>query len=123
MSIAGTLPMIFTAVGVFVICIIFSFIWSFTNSKLFPNFNFVGFDQCIRLWSSDRWILSIGNLATFGVCLLSASMVFGYLLTVFMDQRIRQEGLFRSIFLYPFAVSLVVTGLVWQWMFDPNLGI
>jgi glucose/mannose transport system permease protein len=54
---------------------------------------------------------------------IGVSMVFGYLLAVFMDQRIKQEDLFRSIFLYPFAMSLVVTGLVWQWMFDPNLGI
>jgi glucose/mannose transport system permease protein len=50
-------------------------------------------------------------------------MVFGYLLAVFMDQRIRQEDLLRSIFLYPFAMSLIVTGLVWQWILDPNLGI
>jgi glucose/mannose transport system permease protein len=50
-------------------------------------------------------------------------MVFGYLLAVFMDQRIRQEDLLRSIFLYPFAMSLIVTGLIWQWMLDPNLGI
>lgn len=115
--------MILTAVGVFVVCIIFSFIWSFTNSKLFPNFNFVGFDQYVRLWKSDRWNISVVNLFTFGVCSIIASMVFGYLLAVFMDQRIKQEDMFRSIFLYPFAMSLVVTGLVWQWMFDPNLGI
>jgi glucose/mannose transport system permease protein len=50
-------------------------------------------------------------------------MVFGYLLAVFMDQRIRQEDLLRSVFLYPFAMSLIVTGLVWQWILDPNLGI
>jgi len=123
MSIVGTIPMILTAVGVFVICIIFSFIWSFTNSKLFPNFNFVGFDQYTRLWSSDRWNISVGNLFTFGIFSIIGNMVFGYLLAVFMDQRIKQEDMFRSIFLYPFAMSLVVTGLVWQWMFDPNLGI
>lgn len=123
MSVLGTAPMIATAVGVFVICIIFSVIWSFTNSKLFPNFNFVGFDQYTRLWGTDRWRISVGNLFAFGVYSMVANMVFGYLLAVFMDQRIKQEDLFRSIFLYPFAMSLVVTGLVWQWMFDPNLGI
>jgi glucose/mannose transport system permease protein len=123
MSIVGTIPMILTAVGVFVICIIFSFIWSFTNSKLFPNFNFVGLDQYTRLWSSNRWNISVNNLFTFGVFSIIGNMVFGYLLAVFMDQRIKQEDMFRSIFLYPFAMSLVVTGLVWQWMFDPNLGI
>ncbi len=55
--------------------------------------------------------------------LIGFNLVFGYLLAVFMDQRIRQEDLFRSIFLYPFAMSLIVTGLIWQWMLDPNLGI
>ena len=122
-SVLGTTPMIATAVGVFIICIIFSIIWSFTNSKLFPNFNFIGWAQYQRLWSTDRWIISVQNVAVFGVLSIVGGMVFGYLLAVFMDQRIKQEDLFRSIFLYPFAMSLVVTGLVWQWMFDPNLGI
>jgi glucose/mannose transport system permease protein len=122
-SVLGTTPMIATAVGVFVICIIFSIIWSFTNSKLFPNFNFVGWVQYERLWRTDRWIISVQNVFLFGILSIGLGMIFGYLLAVFMDQRIKQEDLFRSIFLYPFAMSLVVTGLVWQWMFDPNLGI
>ncbi len=122
-SVLGTTPMIVTAVGVFVICIIFSIIWSFTNSKVFPNFNFIGLAQYERLWRTDRWIISVQNVLIFGVLSMGVGMVAGYLLAVFMDQRIKQEDLFRSIFLYPFAMSLVVTGLVWQWMFDPNLGI
>jgi glucose/mannose transport system permease protein len=122
-SVLGTLPMIITAIGVFVICIIFSVIWSFTNSKVFPNFNFVGLAQYQRLWTTDRWLISVQNVVIFGALSMVFGMVFGYLLAVFMDQRIKQEDLFRSIFLYPFAMSLVVTGLVWQWMFDPNLGI
>ncbi len=122
-SVIGTMPMIATAVGVFIICIIFSIIWSFTNSKLFPNFNFIGLDQYVRLWRTDRWIISVQNVFVFGILSIGLGMVVGYLLAVFMDQRIKGEDLFRSIFLYPFAMSLVVTGLVWQWMFDPNLGI
>jgi glucose/mannose transport system permease protein len=123
MSVIGTLPMAATAIGIFVICIIFSIIWSFTNSKLFPNFNFVGFAQYERLWNTPRWIVSINNIWWFGLLAIGFNMVAGYLLAVFMDQRIRQEDLFRSIFLYPFAMSAIVTGLVWQWMMDPNLGI
>jgi glucose/mannose transport system permease protein len=115
--------MIATAIGVFVVCIIFSIIWSFTSSKLFPNFNFIGLGQYQRLWGTDRWIISVNNLWLFGILSIITHMVFGYALAVFMDQRIRQEDLFRSIFLYPFAMSLVVTGLVWQWMMDPNLGV
>ena len=122
-AVIGTTPMIATAVGVFVICIIFSMIWSFTSSKLFPNFNFVGWDQYTRLWRSDRWTVSVRNIFIFGSLSLVFNMVVGYLLAVFMDQRIRQEDTFRTIFLYPFAMSAVVTGLVWQWMMDPNFGI
>jgi len=122
-SVLATLPMIIAAVGVFVISILFSIFWSMTNSKLFPNFNFIGLGQYERLWGTDRWIVSVQNVFVFGTLSLVGGMVFGYLLAVFMDQRIKQEDLFRSIFLYPFAMSLVVTGLVWQWMYDPNLGI
>jgi glucose/mannose transport system permease protein len=122
-SVIGTTPMIATAIGVFVICIIYSIIWSFTSSKLFPNFNFVGWDQYERLWKTERWIVSVNNLWFFGIMALGFNMFFGYLLAVFMDQRIRAEDTFRTIFLYPFALSSVVTGLVWQWMMDPNFGI
>ena len=71
----------------------------------------------------DRWLVSVNNIWIFGLLSIVCNMVFGFLLAVFMDQRIRQEDLFRTIFLYPFALSLIVTGLVWQWMLDPNLGI
>ena len=79
--------------------------------------------QYRRLWADDRWLVSVNNIWFFGLLSIGCNMVFGYLLAVFMDQRIRQEDLFRSIFLYPFAMSLIVTGLVWQWALDPNLGL
>jgi glucose/mannose transport system permease protein len=122
-AVLGTTPMIATSIGVFVICILFSIIWSFTSSKLFPNFNWVGLSQYERLWKTERWIVSVNNLWFFGFMSIVFNMVFGYLLAVFMDQRIRAEDTFRTIFLYPFALSSVVTGLVWQWMMDPNFGI
>ncbi len=122
-AVLGTLPMIAVGVGVYVIGIAFTFYWSFTSSKLFPNSHFVGLLQYRRLWDSDRWLIAVHNIWIFGGLLIVFNLVFGYLLAVFMDQRIRQEDLFRSIFLYPFAMSLIVTGLIWQWMLDPNLGI
>jgi glucose/mannose transport system permease protein len=115
--------MILVAVGVFVIGIGMAALWSFTASKLFPNYDFVGLLQYRRLWADTRWQLSVHNIWIFGVLSIVANMVFGYLLAVFMDQRIHQEDLFRSIFLYPFAMSLIVTGLVWQWALDPNFGL
>jgi glucose/mannose transport system permease protein len=122
-AVIGTIPMIIVAVGVYVIGILFTFYLSFTNSKLFASYHLVGFDQYRRLWSSDRWLVAVHNIWVFGALSIICNMVFGYLLAVFMDQRIRQEDLLRSIFLYPFAMSLIVTGLVWQWILDPNLGI
>jgi glucose/mannose transport system permease protein len=122
-AIIGTVPMIAVAIGVYVIGIGFTFYWSFTSSKLFPNNDFVGLDQYRRLWSSDRWLISTHNIWVYGVLSIGLNMVFGYLLAVFMDQRIKQEDLLRSIFLYPFAMSLIVTGLTWQWILDPGLGI
>ena len=123
MSILGTTPLIVTAVGVFFICIIYSFVLSFTNSRIFPAFgadNFVGGEQYSRLWSTGRWLISVNNIWFFGLLSIAANMIAGYLLAVFMDQRIKAEDWFRSIFLYPFAMSLVITGLVWRWILDPN---
>ena len=119
----GASPMIAVAVGVYVIGIIYSVLLSFTNAKLFPKFNFVGLVQYERLWDTPRWLISVENIWLFGIAVIAIQMVLGYALAVFIDQRIKQEDAFRTIFLYPFAMSLVVTGLVWQWMLDPNLGI
>ena len=122
-AVIGTVPMIIVSVGVYIVGIGFTFYWSFTNSKVFPSNTLVGLDQYRRLWASDRWLAAIDNIWYFGAMSIISNMVFGYMLAVFMDQRIRQEDLFRSIFLFPFAMSLIVTGLVWQWALDPNLGI
>jgi len=122
-SIIGTLPMIAIAIGVFVIGLGFTVVLSFTNSKLFPKFDFVGLLQYERLWSTPRWVQSVSNIWIYGAGLIGISLVLGFLLAVFMDQRIRGEDTFRTIFLYPFALSAVITGVVWQFMFDPIWGL
>jgi glucose/mannose transport system permease protein len=121
-AIVGTLPMAAVAIGLFVIGIAFTVYLSFTNSKLFPNYNLVGFRQYEMLWSTPRWVQSVENIWVFGIGQIVLSMVFGFLLAVAMDQRIRAEDTFRTIFLYPFALSAVVTGLIWQLMLDPIWG-
>ena len=121
--IIGASPMIAVAVGVYILGIGFSILLSFTDSKLFPSFDFVGLEQYERLWRTSRWLVSVENIWVFGVLVIIFQMTLGYLLAVFIDQRIKQEDTFRTIFLYPFSMSLVVTGLIWQWMLDPNLGI
>jgi glucose/mannose transport system permease protein len=115
--------MIFVALVIFLGGSIWTIVYSFTNSRLLPRANFVGFDQYERLWASSRWIVSIQNLAIYGILSLIFSLVIGFVLAALMDQKIRFENVFRTIFLYPFALSFIVTGLVWQWILNPDFGI
>ncbi|MGV1768853.1 carbohydrate ABC transporter permease [Agrobacterium vitis] len=119
----ASIPMILIATVIFFGGSIWTVVYSFTNSKLLPRLNFVGLDQYDRLWSSARWIISIENLAIYGVLSLLFSLVIGFVLAALMDQKIRFENVFRTIFLYPFALSFIVTGLVWQWILNPEFGI
>jgi glucose/mannose transport system permease protein len=99
-------------------------IWiSMTSSRMLPNSNFVGLRQYQILFSNERWLVSVQNLAVFGVLFIVFSLAIGFLLAVMIDQRIRAEALLRSIFLYPFSMSFIVTGLAWRWLLDPTLGI
>ena len=119
----ASIPMILTAVVVFLGGTAWTILYSFTDSKLLPRLRFVGFDQYERLWSAPRWLTSIENLAIYGVLALILSFVIGFLLAALLDQKIRFEDAFRTIFLYPFALSFVVTGLVWQWILNPDFGV
>lgn len=119
----ASIPMILIATVIFFGGSIWTVVYSFTNSKLLPRLNFVGLDQYNRLWASARWIVSIENLAIYGVLSLIFSLVIGFVLAALMDQKIRFENVFRTIFLYPFALSFIVTGLVWQWILNPEFGI
>lgn len=116
-------PMVLTAVVVFLGGTLWTVVHSFTSSKLLPRLNFVGLEQYERLWASSRWLTSIENLAVYGLLSLIFSLVIGFLLATLLDQKIRFEDTFRTIFLYPFALSFIVTGLVWQWILDPGLGL
>ena len=119
----ASIPMMLTAVVIFLGGTVWTVVYSFTNSKLLPRAKFVGFEQYERLWDAPRWIVSIQNLAIYGVLTLVFSLVIGFLLAALMDQKIRFENTFRTIFLYPFALSFIVTGLVWQWILNPEFGV
>jgi glucose/mannose transport system permease protein len=103
--------------------IVWSIRISFTSSRIFPEYDFVGWKQYDRLFHTYRWTISVENLAIFGVIFIIGCLVLGFFLAVFLDQRIRGESFFRTIFLYPYAMSFIVTGLVWQWILNPTLGI
>ncbi|MCF2869565.1 sugar ABC transporter permease [Octadecabacter sp. G9-8] len=119
----ASLPMILTALVVFAGGTAWTVTYSFTGSRMLPRTNWVGFDQYERLWNTDRWIISIKNLGIYGVCSMVLTLVIGFTLAACLDRKIRFESAFRSIFLYPFALSFVVTGLVWQWILNPDFGL
>ncbi len=119
----AAVPMVLTALCVFVGATLWTVYHSFTKSKLLPKSEFVGLDQYERLWNTDRWYISIENLAIYGFFSMVFSLVIGFMLAALLDQKIRFENTFRTILLYPFALSFIVTGLVWQWLLNPDLGI
>ena len=119
----ASIPMILTVFFVFLGGSIWTMAYSFTSSRLLPKWKFVGFDQYERLWETRRWIISIENLALYGIFSLIFTLVIGFTLAALLDRKIRFENTFRTILLYPFALSFIVTGLTWQWILNPDFGL
>lgn len=114
----------FLAILVFVYGFIAWTAWiSFTRSRLMPRYEIEGFIQYERLLASPRWDVAMNNLFIFGGLFIVISMVIGLALAIFLDQKIRAEGVLRTIYLYPMALSLIVTGTAWKWILNPGLGI
>ncbi len=116
-------PATIIVVVAYVVAMVWTVRLSFTSSKMLPNFDNVGFAQYVRLFNTERFVFSAWHILIFGVLFIVGCLVLGFLLAVFIDQRVRLEGLFRTIFLYPYAMSFIVTGLVWQWFLNPGLGL
>jgi glucose/mannose transport system permease protein len=76
-----------------------------------------------RLFQHVRFQADIRNTITFTLLFLGACLLIGFLLAVLLDQRVRGENIFRSIFLFPMAVSFIVTGVVWRWLMTPSTGL
>ncbi len=114
----------FIAVLIFVYGFIGWTAWvSLTRSKLLPKYEIKGFIQYERLFDSPRWDTAINNLYIFGALFIAIAMVLGLLLAILLDQKIRVEGAIRTIYLYPMALSMIVTGTAWKWILNPGLGI
>lgn len=120
---SALLPMTIVALAGYLGTVLWTLKISVTSSRSFPTDNFIGLAQYARLFDNERWLLSLHNLAIYGVLFIVAAMLIGFLLAVFIDQKVKNEGVFRTIFLYPYAMSFVATGLAWQWMLNPELGI
>ncbi|WP_300752946.1 sugar ABC transporter permease [Janthinobacterium sp.] len=117
------LPMALTVLFAYVGTMLWTLRVSVSSSRTFPADDFVGAAQYVRLFNNERWLLSLHNLLIYGVLFIAACLVLGFLLAVFIDQKVAAEGVLRTVFLYPYAMSFVATGLVWQWMLNPELGI
>ena len=100
-----------------------TFYISLSNSSLLPTYDFVGFEHYQSLWANRRWNIAYTNLFVFSVFYVVGAMTVGLLLAILIDQRIRAESFWRTIFLYPLAVSFIVTGTVWSWLYNPTSGI
>lgn len=126
---AGWLPRIVVAPSLLVVIVtVYLFIlWtgviSFTSSKFVPVYDFVGLEQFVRLWATPRWHTAVANLLIFSALFLSLSTGIGLLMAILLDQNIRAEGFLRAIYLYPMALSFIVTGTAWKWIMNPGLGI
>ncbi|MRW83828.1 ABC transporter permease subunit [Pseudoduganella sp. FT26W] len=117
------LPMALTVLLAYLGTMLWTARVSVSSSRTFPASDFVGASQYIRLFNNERWLLSLQNVAVYGVLFIAACLVIGFLLAVFIDQKVMAEGALRTVFLYPYAMSFVATGLIWQWILNPELGI
>lgn len=117
------LPMAITACVIYFGTTLWSLHVSFTRSRTFPVDDYVGFAQYARLFADDRWMLSLSNLAIYGTLVIAVCLVLGFVLAVLIDWQVRGEAALRSVFLYPYAISFVATGIAWQWLLNPTNGI
>ncbi len=103
---------------------IWNAVLSVTDSHMLPNYDeFVGIEQYTRLWASDRWYVALKNLGLFSLLYVGGSMALGMAMAIFLDQKVRFEGVLRTVYLYPMALSFIVTGTAWKWILNPSLGL
>ena len=90
-------------------------------ADLLPDYRWNGLANYVRLFGSDeRFRQTLLNNTIFTIFFISACLGLGLLLAIILDRKIRGEGLFRTIFLFPMAVSFIVTGVVWRWILNPG---
>ena len=126
---AGWLPkLLITPSALLVLVCVYGYIMftvylSFTPSTLLPVLQWNGTAAYERLFGLQNWSVALGNLWVFASLYILIAMALGLTLAILIDQRIRLESGFRSIFLYPMALSFIVTGTAWKWLLDPGVGL
>jgi len=103
--------------------ILWTLVISFSGSKMVPELSWDGIVNYAKLWRYGPWLLAVRNFLLFSAIYVGSGLALGLFLAILIDQRIRAENLFRTIFLYPIALAFVVTGVVWRWLMNPTIGI
>jgi glucose/mannose transport system permease protein len=104
-------------------CLLWTITVSFTTSQLLPSYRWAGLINYHRLFRSLRWHTAYANMLLFGASFMLLSLVLGAGLAVLLDRKLRAASIFRGIFLLPMALSFIVTGLAWQWLLNPGVGL
>ena len=126
---AGWLPKLLITPSTFLVLvcvygyIMFTVYLSFTASTILPNMEWNGTAAYTRLFALDNWSVALGNLWVFASLYILIAMGVGLTLAILIDQKIRAESALRSVFLYPMALSFIVTGTAWKWLLDPGVGV
>ena len=111
--------------------ILFTIYVSFTDSRILPfvgtggqdAYDLIGLENYSKLWRLSHWEVAITNIGIFAGLYITLCTIVGLLLAIFLDQKIRGEGVLRPIYLYPMALSFIVTGTAWKWFLDPGIGL
>ena len=103
--------------------IIFTIYLSFTDSRILPSYGWVGLENYSKLWRLSHWTTALTNLGIYAFLYITICTAVGLALAIFLDQKIRGEGVLRPIYLYPMALSFIVTGTAWKWFLDPGIGL
>jgi glucose/mannose transport system permease protein len=103
--------------------IMFTFYLSFTTSTMLPAYEIAGSVNYERLLGMQNWHVSLANLGVFAGLYIVIALALGLALAILIDQKIRAESAIRSVFLYPMALSFIVTGTAWKWLLDPGVGL
>ncbi len=104
--------------------ILYTALISMTKSKMLPNLSqFVALENYPKLWNTLNWQIALDNMAIFGILYIVTCGALGLFLAILLDQKIRAEGFLRTTYLYPMALSFIVTGTAWKWFLNPGLGL
>ena len=111
-----------------ILIFVYGFIgWTFRVSLtswkgLTPTFDFIGLTNYATLFADRRFQIDVTNTVLFTVPFMGGCVLLGLFLAILIDQRIKAEGFFRTVYLFPMAVSFIVTGVVWRWLMNPATG-